>query len=96
MANSTAGKVWALDTAATLITGPVYISRMDWHPNAADNDLVVSDNLAHSIWTVRAVSTSANHESSGIETWENPDPGHPFNGFVLTTIDGGTLYVTIG
>lgn len=95
MANSTAGKVWVLDTAATIWTGPVYISRMDWHPNAADNDLVVNDSLAHPIWgPVRAIATAANHETSGIETWENPAPNHPIDGFVLATIDGGTLYVT--
>jgi len=96
MANAITGRVWALDTAGTIWTGPVFISRMDYHPNAADNDLVTKDTRGGAIWApVRAIAGAPNHETVGIETWINPSPEVPFEGFVLTTIDGGTLYVTI-
>jgi len=96
MANAMTGRVWVLDTAGTIWTGPIFISKMEYHPNAADNDLVVKDTRGFPIWPpIRAIASSAAHETIGIEKWENPSPEVPFDGLVLTTIDGGTLYVTI-
>jgi len=98
MANVVTDKTWTLDTASTTVnvwSGPVFISKMEFHPNAADNDLIVQDGRGKTIWIVRAIAPAANHESSGIEYWENPDPCSPRDGFRLHTLDGGTLYVTV-
>jgi|GEM_PF-1857787 len=99
MANDITGRVWVLDTASTSVNVfdlPVNIVSMAWHPNAVDNDLVVQDGRGKPIWTIRATIAAPNHESVGIEKWDNSEPRMPFFGFRLHTMDGGTLYVTTG
>ena len=98
MGNSLTGRVWVLDTPSTsenVISTPVRIPSMQWHPNAADNDLIVQDGFGNAIWTVRAKTGAPDNESDGIVTWSNPEPQTPFHGLRLHTMDGGKLYVTI-
>jgi hypothetical protein len=91
MANSYADRTWTLDTAGVITTEQVRIKKMEWHPAAVDNDLVVLDNNSKSIFTVRAIYAAANHESAGIESRDFE--GLQSHGLNLQTIDGGTLYV---
>lgn len=88
---------WVLDTAGVITTLDVWIQRIEWHPNAADNDLVIHNRNAEAVLTARAAAGAPNHETYGIETWDYSDrlngEGKLFAGFDLETIDGGTLYV---
>jgi outer membrane protein assembly factor BamB len=90
VANNTTGNPWILDTAAVLSTNLVYVDKMVYIPNAADNDLIVEDNAGKVIWQVRAIAASANYESVGMETFDGPIL---CNGFEVATIDGGSLKV---
>ena len=92
MANSIGGRIWSLDTAATLSSGPVCVGKMHWRPAAAANTLLVKDSSGSVIWAATALAAGG---AGGDEFWENPNPLYPYQGFVLTTIDGGTLYVDI-
>lgn len=102
MANDYTGKIWTLDTAtASPVIGgngttrngeKVFIERMEWAPNAVDNDLIIKDGAGKVIWQVRAIYAAANHESAGLEKFDSPGW---YDGFWLDTIDGGTLHVKI-
>ncbi len=90
MANDTSASPWILDTAGTIRTGPVRVTKMEWRPNATDDDLQVSDHTGRAKWVVKALAPA----QGGLELWESAN-GESFNGFQLTTIDGGTLYVWV-
>ena len=95
MANSMKGKVWYLDTATTIWTGPVYLGKLEYHPSAAGQHLEVTDGLGHTIWKVDSIA-AGNDASVGIEDWSNPEHKTPFDGFIVKTItSGGVLYVTV-
>ena len=98
MANVITGRVWTLDTASitdNIVDGPVYISRIDFYPDATDNDLVMQDGYGGVLFTVRAIATASSNESSGIETWINFAPSIPIHGLRLHTLDAGRVEVTI-
>jgi hypothetical protein len=92
MTNSVAGDPWILDTAATIETqGTILVvDKMIWYPNATNDDLIVHDGAANVKWVVRATAGAPNNESFGAEKFEGPED---FDGFIVATIDGGTLYV---
>jgi len=92
MANAYGADIWELDTAATIkATGNfVHVKRLVWFPNAADNDLKVTDAAGAIIWETRAVVPAPNKENVGIIEVERH---RTYNGFILVTIDGGTLHV---
>ena len=90
MANNTKGNPWILDTAASIQTTPVTILCMEWFPNASNDDLTILDVGGNTIWDRDALAGG----TAGTEKFE---PSRPFkaNGFNLSVIDGGTLYVYI-
>ena len=90
MANNTAGNPWVLDTAASIKTTPVRILFMEWIPNAAANDLTIIDVSGNTIWDRDALAGG----TPGIEAFVPPEM-YTANGFNLSVIDGGTLYVYI-
>lgn len=90
MSNATTGNPWILDTAGVITKNNVWLEKMVYVPNAADNDLIVEDNAGLVVWQVRAIAASANNESVGMETFEGP---MLMNGFELATIDAGSLRV---
>lgn len=95
MANEQNGRTWKLDTAgATSVkTGPIFIVKMRWLPNAAGNTLTVLDTRGDTIWTKTAIAATA----AGDEAWLNTNPNMPFDGFNLSAMNaGGILYVTVG
>lgn len=90
MGNVTTGNPWILDTAGVLSKNNVWLEKMVYVPNAADNDLIVKDNAGLVVWQVRAIAGSSNNESVGMETFDGP---MLMNGFNLDTIDAGSLRV---
>ena len=89
MANDTTANPWVLDTAGVISTGLVTILEMLYKPSAAADDLTVLDNGGKTIWDVNALAAA----EVGNETFSVP--GYTANGFNLSVIDGGTLYVWI-
>jgi hypothetical protein len=90
MANVTTGGFWKLDTAAVIDTGIVHVANLIWDsPTAAEDDIVIEDNGGNLIWEMKAIAGG-----TGI-TYER-SINAACNGFNLSTIDSGTLYVQIG
>jgi hypothetical protein len=86
MANSLAGPVWKVDTAATLVAGPVRVSRFRWvGATTAGHTCVVTDTAGHVVFS--SVATAANFaEDKALDV--------PLvNGLIVTTIASGILYI---
>lgn len=88
MPNNTTGNPWVLDTAAVITTNPLRIIYMEWIPNAAADDLTILDTGGNIIWDVDALTGG----TAGKEIFA-PSKAYVSNGFNLSVIDGGTLYV---
>jgi hypothetical protein len=91
MANSTAGNIWFVDTAASLRTNPLYVHKMWWKPAAAGDDILIEDAGGNDIWKYKAIAGDTNLNIP--YEW----PGQPgiLNGIVVTTLDSGELYIQI-
>ena len=88
MANIYGHSQWILDTAGVVTTDKVRISRMEWRPNAAADDLLIYDNNAVTVWVTKALAGG----TAGAEKISFGE-GQDILGFDVETIDGGTLYV---
>ena len=90
MANVLTANPWVLNTPGTITTDTIRINQLRWVAEgaAAGDNVVVSDSAGHVFWEATAAGVNAT-----IDT--NPYEGNTGNirGFVLTTIDAGTLYV---
>jgi len=82
--------VTSVTTAGTPLAGRQNVAFMEWHPSAADDDLLVTDAASRTLWKCRAAGSAANGESAYVE-WK--EFGYYTNGIVVSTIDGGTLYI---
>ena len=80
MANSTTGSPWKLDTEGVVTTNPVHVLRMEFIPNAADDDLVVQDNGSNEVWEV------TNALAGGLAGRRVFDTPTIVNGFNLSTL----------
>lgn len=89
MANDSTSNPWVLDTAAVIRTGPVKIKKMIYKPSASADDMTIIDNGGKTIWDVNALAAA----EAGNEEFTIDD--YVANGFNLSVIDGGTLYVYI-
>ena len=90
MANDSTGNPWKLDTAATISTSPVFVKYMRWTPTTDGDDLLVVNNAGDYVWSIKAIAADSNQAidyKEEINGW--------VNGFIITTIDNGTLYVHI-
>jgi hypothetical protein len=79
-----------LDTAGTITTYPLRITKMVWaEPVTSGDDLTVSDSDGNVIWDVNAtgVGTGTYYEINF------PEKGLYIPGLTLTTIDSGQLRV---
>jgi hypothetical protein len=88
MANSLTGNVWKCDTAASLITTPLRVSKFVWTPAASGDDISVLDNGGNEIWTYKAIA--------GDTTQNIPYDfmiDGSLNGINLSTLDSGTFWV---
>ena len=89
MANNLTGNPWVIDTAAVITTGPVRVVSAEWQEPTAGNDLTILDNSGNTIYDDNAIAGG-----SGIRL-EVKIADTLFNGFNVSVIDGGTLYVYI-
>ena len=92
-ANNWAINPITIDTAEDK-TGLRNIKFMEWHPAAADNDLLVTDSAGTILWKCRAVAAATNGESYAVEEKEFNLQG--VDGIYIATIEGGTLYIFQG
>lgn len=94
MANSLGGNVWALDTAsATPITTDRVRCNLRWVGSTTAGHLcTVKDNAGRTVWS--SAAAGANNVESDLL---NANPRAPLNvdGFALTAIGSGILYVEI-
>lgn len=86
MANDVSGVTWYLDTPGTIWPYRVYIRQILWNSPAAGNALVIKDVQGRFLINTVANSADPMFEFS-CQTWQN--------GFVLTTLAGGTLQVVV-
>ena len=89
MANNLTGNPWIIDTADTITTGPVYVVSAEWQEPTAADDLTIVDNSGNTIYDDNAIAGG-----TGIRL-EVKLGGAVYNGFIVSVIDGGTLYVYI-
>lgn len=87
MANIYAARQWIIDTAGVISTDKLRIARMEWVPNAANDDLAIVDNAGEAIWTVTNALTGGR---AGVELM---DTELDTEGLNVSTLGGGTLYV---
>jgi hypothetical protein len=90
MANSYSGKPWTLDTAEVITTENVYITKMVYTPTTDGDDLSVTAKDGSNIWLFKAIAGDSSQQIEYVK-----DIDDYVNGFTLTTIDNGTLYVHV-
>ena len=91
MANNLTGNPWVITDAATVTTGLVRVLRMRWQEPTAADDLTITDGAGRTIFDDNAIAGGA-----GISLeWDFGGKGVLFDGFIVSVIDGGTLYVYI-
>lgn len=89
MGNAFGPREWKLDTTGTISIDKIRVRHMEWIPNAAGDDLLVSNSAGDVIWEVTNALAAALAGKEQTD-WKKP---HDIEGFVLTTLGGGTLYV---
>ena len=89
MANVYGHRQWILDTTGVISTDRIRVKKMEWVPNAANDDLAIVDNNSEEVWTVTNALTGGR---AGVEVIDFSE-GQDFEGFNLSTLGGGTLYV---
>jgi hypothetical protein len=92
VANDLSSNPWIIETAGVITYRPKRVTKMRWHPTAADNDLVVCHSHGSVVWPIRSITGSANNESVGCEEI-NFNPPFPFEGIKVETLDAGKLYI---
>jgi hypothetical protein len=92
MANIYGHLQWILDTAGVISTDKIRVKKLEWVPNAQNDDLVINDSNGESVWTVTNATAAGR---SGLETLDFGEKGQDFLGFDLDTIGGGILYVWV-
>ena len=91
MSNVSVGNPWILDTAETIRTTPVKVTKMVCKPQASGNDITVTDGAGRTMWDVDALAAAPAGEVE-IDFGE----GIWFPGFIVSVIDGtSTLTVYI-
>ena len=91
MANSWTHGKYVIDTAENKTIDAV-LKYFEWHPNAADDDLIIKDQNGKVLWQIRASAGAPNDESAGILTNDNVG-GQAVTVINVEVIDAGTLYI---
>lgn len=98
MANdiTTNPRLWALDsTGAVKVAGNrVYIKKIEYYPAAVSDDLIISE-YAPDGTTAQNVIRLKTATATAEPVREVYDTPLEFNGLLVSTIDGGTAYLTI-
>ncbi len=91
-------RFWQLDTAAVIVAAgtPVIVRKLVFAPAAIDNDIVIQEYLSNSATLDEAIILKANHTDINLVSLDFGPEGRQLNGFKLSTISAGTLYVYIG
>jgi len=96
MANSiTSERLWVLDTAAEIngVGEQTWITRLYYVPAAADNACTIQEySSAGVLRTAAYIKAGATDASPVDQPYNEPGPRY-FNGFKLSAISGGVLYV---
>jgi hypothetical protein len=99
MANVTTNdRFWQLDTAAVIVAvgTPVIVRKLVFAPAAIDDDVVIQEYLSADATLDEAIILRANHSDVNLVSLDFGPDGRQLNGFKLSTIDAGTLYVYLG
>jgi hypothetical protein len=93
---TTSERLWSFTTATggniAAAETPVIVRKVVYFPNAIDDDVVIQE--YDSAGTARsAIVLRANHAAAEPLSLDFGMNGRRLNGFNLSTIDGGTLYV---
>lgn len=89
MANDLTGNPLSVDTAATIISRPVFVHRMVWEsPTTAAHTLDVTDNAGHKLFAKTAIA-------GGTGIAYEREIGASVSGIKVVTIQSGTLYIYI-
>jgi hypothetical protein len=88
--NDTTGNPWRFDNADTgvITTSPFKVKKFVWTPTTDGDDILLTDNSGHYLWSLKAVAATTDQEIS----YEMEIDGS-INGLTITTLDNGTLYV---
>ena len=89
MANTLTGNTWRIDTA-TITREPITIVGMVYKPAATSNDLTITDGNGDMLWDVDALAATP----AGDQIYDQAEKVRK-NGFIVTVIDGGVLWVEV-
>ena len=92
MGNLITTNPWVLDTASAtaLITTNVWIKRIVWHePTTEAHTLLITDRVGNEIWSKTALAGG-----TGLD-YDTGDINGIYEGFILKTLDSGTVFVYI-
>ena len=95
--NTTSDRLWTLDTAAE-INGDgteTLVRKLYFVPAAADNACTIQEYSSASALRTEAYLKAGATDASPVEQDFGPD-GRYFNGFKLSAISAGTLFVYLG
>ena len=87
MANDLLGSPYKIDTAGVITIDNIFVNQMVWQePGAAEDDLVVSDSDARTLWDENAYAGG-----NGVSITR--DINQICHGITVDTIDSGTLFI---
>jgi len=87
MANDLKGSPYKIDTPGVITTDKIFVNQMVWQePAAAEDDLVVSDANARTLWDENAYI-------GGTGVSIEQDINHFCDGITVDTIDSGILFI---
>jgi len=95
MSNSTVANPWILDEADTVVAAgtPIRIAKMVFYAATAGDDLAVTDGNGNAFWNVKAAAAAADYEDYAGVPFEFPGEYLEMDGFAISNIDGGYLWV---
>jgi len=91
-------RFWQLDTAGVIVAVgvPVIVRKLVFAPAAIDDDVIIQEYLSGSATLDEAIIIKANHTDVNLVSLDFGPEGRQLNGFKLSTIDAGILYIYIG
>lgn len=87
--------VHVVTVAQTIAAGVsrVMVHALEWHPSAENDDLLVTDGAGNMLFKARAAGAAPNGETAYV-AWKALNA--ICLGLIVSTIDGGTLYIYTG
>ena len=95
----TSDRIWVLDTVgatSTIAAGtPVIVRKVVYVPTTVDDDAVIQEYDTAGV-ARSAIVLKASHLDIGPVSLDFGPEGRRLNGFILSTLDHGTVYVYVG